>query len=94
MAEAVKVYLAEVQELLRMAERKRAAAQARTEEARKTARYERHRQFMATLAGALLLLVTIAISFAVFYSHAAQRRPTTAAPLRTTLAISRPRPRR
>ena len=40
-AEAVKVYLAELQELLRTAERERAAVQARIQEARKTARYER-----------------------------------------------------
>ncbi|HEY7427717.1 MAG TPA: protein kinase [Gemmataceae bacterium] len=73
-AEAVKAYLAGVQEQLRAAEVTAAQAMVRAEEERKTARQERRtRRFAVTLAGTFLLLVAIATSFAVFYFYAAGR---------------------
>jgi tetratricopeptide (TPR) repeat protein len=60
-AEAVKAYRAGVEERLRAAERERAAAQARAEEARKTVAAERRarrRMAWAALAGLLLIVGT------------------------------------
>ena len=59
-AQAVAAYQAEVQVRLQAAERERAAAQARVEEARKTAAAERQaRRRALALAGAVLLLVVV-----------------------------------
>jgi serine/threonine-protein kinase len=77
-AEAVRAYRAGVEERLRAAERGRAAAQARAEEARKTAAAERRAQRLLAGAALAVLLLIVGIGSSVWWLRQRQLMADTA----------------